>query len=66
MNYVIDANTLNVCRYYINTINFEWYDFPLRVDQRRRYLLDIIVSLVPPTLTIAGAVYLEPPYVLYP
>ena len=36
MYYVIDAHTLNVRRYYINTINFERYDLPLRVDQREK------------------------------
>ena len=36
MNYVIDAHNLNVSRYYIDTINFQRYDLPLRVHQRRK------------------------------
>ena len=36
MNYIIDAHTLNVRRYYIDTINFERYDF----TRASNYLID--------------------------
>ena len=36
MNYVVDAHNLNVSRYYIDTINFQRYDLPLRVHQREK------------------------------